>query len=108
MADPGCPKDGVVLRLLACGICRSDWHGWVGPAQSHAKPTMPGPALAGTIVEIGRDVRLWKKGDRVTIVLNGETVIEQAQVPGLQPKGPIGLQHHGDPIQFANVFVREL
>ncbi|MDZ4135357.1 MAG: alcohol dehydrogenase, partial [Paracoccaceae bacterium] len=28
--DPVCEPDGVVLRVLACGVCRSDWHGWVG------------------------------------------------------------------------------
>ncbi|MEO1688657.1 MAG: alcohol dehydrogenase catalytic domain-containing protein, partial [Pseudomonadota bacterium] len=30
VADPVCPEDGVVLRVLACGVCRSDWHGWMG------------------------------------------------------------------------------
>ncbi|MBN1421063.1 MAG: DUF1080 domain-containing protein [Planctomycetes bacterium] len=48
------------------------------------------------------------KGDRVTVVLNGKTVIEDARIPGLPPRGPIALQHHGDPIQFANIFVKEL
>ncbi|MCG6903959.1 MAG: alcohol dehydrogenase, partial [Rhodobacter sp.] len=28
--DPDCPDDGVVLNVLACGICRSDWHAWTG------------------------------------------------------------------------------
>lgn len=35
------------------------------------------------------------KGDRLTVVLNGETVIENAQLPGIIARGPIGLQHHG-------------
>jgi hypothetical protein len=35
------------------------------------------------------------KGDRVTVVLNGKTVIENAQMPGVPARGPIGLQHHG-------------
>ncbi|WP_354001260.1 hypothetical protein [Tabrizicola flagellatus] len=30
VSDPVCEADGVVLKTLACGICRSDWHGWVG------------------------------------------------------------------------------
>ena len=30
LPDPDCPEDGVVLRVLACGVCRSDWHGWTG------------------------------------------------------------------------------
>lgn len=48
------------------------------------------------------------KGDRLTVELNGEHVIENAQLPDVPKRGPIGLQHHGDPIQFANIFVREL
>ena len=41
------------------------------------------------------------KGDRLTVVLNGKTVIENEQLPGIPPRGPIGLQHHGDPVRFA-------
>jgi hypothetical protein len=48
------------------------------------------------------------RGDRLTVVLNGETVIENARLPGVPAKGPIALQHHGDPIQFANLYVREI
>ena len=48
------------------------------------------------------------KGDRLTVILNGKTVIENAQLPGVAERGPIALQHHGDPIQFANIYVREL
>ena len=46
--------------------------------------------------------------DRLTVVLNGKTVIEDAQLPGVPESGPIALQHHGDAIEFANIFVREL
>ena len=48
------------------------------------------------------------RGERVTVVLNGITVIEDCHLPGLPAEGPIALQHHGDPIQFANIFVRPL
>lgn len=47
-------------------------------------------------------------GDRLTVVLNGVTVIENAQLPGVAERGPIALQHHGAKIQFANLYVREL
>lgn len=59
------------------------------------------------------------RGDRATVVLNGETVIENAQLPGIAPKGPIALQHHGGKrdgqwvsppslLQFKNIFIKEL
>ncbi len=48
------------------------------------------------------------KGDRLTVRVNGKLVIENAQLPGIAKSGPIALQHHGDPVQFRNVFVREL
>jgi len=48
------------------------------------------------------------RGDRLTVVLNDQTVIENAHLPGVPAEGPIALQHHGDPIQFANIYVREL
>ncbi len=48
------------------------------------------------------------RGDRLTVVLNGVTVIENAELPGIAAEGPIALQHHGDPIEFANIMIREL
>ncbi len=48
------------------------------------------------------------KGDRLTVELNGKLVLENAQLPGVKPRGPIALQNHGDPIQFANLYIKEL
>ena len=48
------------------------------------------------------------KGDRLTVILNGRKVIENAQLPGVPTRGPIGLQHHGDPIRFANLYLKTL
>jgi hypothetical protein len=53
-------------------------------------------------------LHLTMRGDRLTVVLNGKTLIEDAWLPGVPSKGRIALQHHGSPIQFANLFVREL
>jgi hypothetical protein len=52
--------------------------------------------------------RIRMQGDRLTVNLNGKTVIENAQLPGVPRRGPIGLQHHGAPIEFANIYVREI
>lgn len=65
--DPICHADGVIIRVEANGICRSDWHGWMGHDPDVKLPHVPGHELAGVVVEVGQDVRRWKKDDRVTV-----------------------------------------
>jgi len=48
------------------------------------------------------------KADRLTVVLNGEKVIDNAQLPGIPIEGPIALQRHGDPVDFKNIYIKEL
>lgn len=48
------------------------------------------------------------QGDRMTVDLNGQRVIDQARLPGVPESGPIGLQHHGDTVQFRRAWVKEL
>jgi hypothetical protein len=48
------------------------------------------------------------KGDRLSVILNGKQVIENAQLPDVPKEGPIGLQHHGQAIDFANIAIKEL
>lgn len=65
--DPTPEPDGVVVRVEATGLCRSDWHGWMGHDPDITLPHIPGHELAGTIVEVGRAVSSWRVGDRVTV-----------------------------------------
>jgi hypothetical protein len=48
------------------------------------------------------------KGDRLTVVINGKTVLENALLPGVAAKGKIALQHHGSLIDFSNIWIKEL
>ena len=61
------PTDtGVVIKVEATGLCRSDWHGWMGHDSDIKLPHVPGHEFAGTISEIGSQVKNFKVGDRVT------------------------------------------
>lgn len=66
MPDPSAPAGGVVVRVLATGMCRSDWHAWAGH-DDIAFPHVPGHELAGVVAEVGSGVELWQVGDRVTV-----------------------------------------
>jgi len=48
------------------------------------------------------------KGDRLQVELNGEVVIKDARLPGVSPAGEIGLQRHGSPIEFRNIYLKAL
>jgi alcohol dehydrogenase len=68
MPEPVPAADGVVIEVRACGVCRSDWHGWQGhDADIKSLPHVPGHELAGIVAEVGKAVRNWQAGDRVTI-----------------------------------------
>lgn len=65
--DPTPSLTGLVVKVEATGLCRSDWHGWMGHDPDITLPHVPGHELAGTVVATGRDVTRWKVGDRVTV-----------------------------------------
>ncbi|MEM4780540.1 MAG: zinc-dependent alcohol dehydrogenase family protein [Halalkalicoccus sp.] len=66
--------DGVVVEVEACGICRSDWHGWQGDwdwlgIQPEAGQIL-GHEPAGTVTAVGEDVEHVREGDRVAVPFN--------------------------------------
>ena len=63
--EPVCPLDGVVVAVRATGLCRSDWHAWLGH-EDIALPHVPGHEFAGVVDEVGTEVLGWSVGDRVT------------------------------------------
>jgi alcohol dehydrogenase len=64
--DPTPREGGVVVQVKATGLCRSDWHGWMGHDSDIHLPHVPGHELAGVIAAVGKGVTRWKVGDRVT------------------------------------------
>ena len=69
--DPEPSPHGVVLKVQACGVCRSDWHGWQGHDPMIEPPNVPGHEVVGIVMEAGSDVARWTKGDRVTVPFVG-------------------------------------
>ncbi len=71
VADPTPEAHGVVVKVQATGVCRSDWHGWVGHDTDIVLPHVPGHELAGVVEAVGKDVTKWRVGDRVTVPFVG-------------------------------------
>jgi alcohol dehydrogenase len=67
VSDPAPPDDGVVISVAATGLCRSDWHGWMGHDADIHVPHVPGHELAGVIAAKGKLVTRWSVGDRITV-----------------------------------------
>lgn len=64
--DPDCPRDGILVRVRACGVCRSDWHLWRGADAGTVLPHIMGHEFAGIVAEVGPDCHAFEVGDRVT------------------------------------------
>jgi D-arabinose 1-dehydrogenase-like Zn-dependent alcohol dehydrogenase len=68
VADPTPAPHGAVIAVEATGLCRSDWHGWMGHDPDIRRfPHVPGHELAGVVAAVGADVTRWAPGDRVTV-----------------------------------------
>lgn len=66
MPVPEIGPEDVLIEVKACGICGSDVHGLDGSTGRRRPPLVMGHEAAGVIAEVGRDVRGWAAGDRVT------------------------------------------
>jgi hypothetical protein len=120
---------GIYLR----GSSKSQLNIWCWPIGSgevygyRMDAKMPKEVRAGVTPKVNADkpVGEWNsfeitmKGERLTVVLNGKTVIKDALLPGVPEKGPFALQHHGgfkdgkynaasSLVQFRNIYIKEL
>lgn len=115
---PDAGDSGIYLR----GSSKSQVNIWCWPIGSgevygyRTDGSMPAEVRAGVTPREVADAPIgeWNRfhitmiGDRLTVVLNGKTVLEGAQLPGVAERGRIALQHHGNPLEFANLYIREL
>jgi len=71
LPDPTCAPNGAIIQVEANGICRSDWHAWSGDWTWLGLAAQPGAVLGhefcGVVVEVGKEVKNFKKGDRVVV-----------------------------------------
>ncbi len=63
--DPAVGDDDVLIRVKACGICGSDVHGYTGKTGRRIPPLIMGHEAAGVVEQVGKNVKDFKKGDRV-------------------------------------------
>ena len=102
----------------------------VGSGQVHGymvNKSMPPEVRAGVVPKVRADnpVGEWNtfevtmRGERLTVVLNGKLIIDNARLPGVPARGAIALQHHGgfrdgkylaasSLVQFRNISIKEL
>lgn len=109
---------GIYLR----GNSKSQVNIWCWPIGSgevygyRTDKSQPAEVRAGVTPKLRADnplgqwnrFRITMKGDELSVLLNRKRVIDKAKLPGVPATGPIALQHHGDPVDFANLFIREL
>lgn len=70
VAEPTHDPDGVLVEVKACGVCRSDWHGWQGEWPGFTGNSLPhifGHEFVGQISETGTNVSRYRVGDRVIV-----------------------------------------
>ncbi|WP_062521304.1 zinc-binding alcohol dehydrogenase family protein [Demequina silvatica] len=65
--DPIPARDELLVRVEACGVCRTDLHVVDGDLPVHRPAVIPGHQVVGTVVGAGEAVRSIDAGDRVGI-----------------------------------------
>jgi propanol-preferring alcohol dehydrogenase len=75
-ADVPWPRPGreqILLRIHACGVCRTDLHVIDGELMGAKLPLVPGHEIVGTVVEKGEGVERFAAGQRVGVAWLGWT-----------------------------------
>lgn len=73
VTKPAAKSNEVLIKVSACGICRTDLHVVDGELPFPKLPLIPGHQIVGVIEEIGPAVKQFKPGQRVGVPWLGET-----------------------------------
>jgi len=73
VAEPVPTEDQVLIKIEACGICRTDLHILDGDLTSPKLPLIPGHEIVGNVIEKGSQVKTLKIGDRIGVPWLGFT-----------------------------------
>lgn len=68
---PKLGDDDILLRVGACGVCRTDLHILDGDLPAHGRPRIPGHEIVGRVVDAGRHARRFAIGQRVGVAWLG-------------------------------------
>jgi propanol-preferring alcohol dehydrogenase len=71
LPDPVAGPGELVLRVAACGVCRTDLQLCEGDLPAHAMPVTPGHQIVGRVVALGAGVSGWAEGDRAGVAWLG-------------------------------------
>jgi propanol-preferring alcohol dehydrogenase len=65
--------DQILVKIHACGVCRTDLHIIDGDLQSPKLPLIPGHEIVGTLIHVGEHVKNFRSGDKVGVPWLGYT-----------------------------------
>ncbi|MDH3580288.1 MAG: zinc-dependent alcohol dehydrogenase family protein [Hyphomicrobiales bacterium] len=72
-ADPSPGAGEVLIKVSACGVCRTDLHLVDGELPEPKLPIVPGHEIVGTVIGLGDGVDRFSKGERVGVPWLGRT-----------------------------------
>jgi len=67
LPEPDFGRDDVLVRVKAVGICGSDLHAYEGISKRRVPPLVMGHEMAGEIADVGENVEILQKKDRVVV-----------------------------------------
>ena len=73
LPSPRPGPDQVLIRVHACGVCRTDLHVVDGELTEPKLPLVPGHEIVGIVTEVGKNVNRFRAGDRVGVPWLGFT-----------------------------------